>query len=104
VVDDIDEGRVVDFGTQAPDGDMGPAIIWSFLKQGVEPYRHVGRQDPDVVDCCFQRTNSVGSVWKRLMLRLIIRMDRISHPRIWQPLMWYAYGEDIPRRGVTTDW
>ncbi|HOT97936.1 MAG TPA: hypothetical protein PLG50_08510 [bacterium] len=99
--DDLDDGTILDFGTETGSGDMGPMIVWGFEVRAWNHAVKTGKQDPGFVDTCFPEN---GTHWDRYWEEIDYEQGYTDGPDIYlheygHAIMYYAYGENSPSPG-----
>lgn len=99
--DDLDDGIVVDFGTQTGSGSARPMQIWNHLNSAWNHVASVGSQDPGFVDTCFPYdATHWDPFWEEIDIedQFADGPDVITH-EYGHAVMYYAYDEESPSPG-----
>lgn len=101
VHDDLDDGAVVDFGTETGSTDPGAMQVWNHLNLAWVNAVANGGQDPGFVDSCFPEDETR---WDRFWEELDVEAQYVDGPDVvfheyGHAVMYYAYDEDNPSPG-----
>ncbi|MBL8297271.1 MAG: hypothetical protein JNN30_02880 [Rhodanobacteraceae bacterium] len=99
--DDLDDGVVVDFGSQTGSGSPKPMQIWNHFNQAWNHVSGTGAQDPGFVDSCFPYD---ATRWDRFWEEVDIEEQYNDGPDVvtheyGHAVMYYAYDEESPSPG-----
>jgi hypothetical protein len=99
--DDLDDGTVVDFGSQTGSGSPRPMQIWNHFNQAWNHVAGTGGQDPGFVDSCFPYD---ATRWDRYWEEVDIEEKYSDGPDVvtheyGHAVMYYAYDEESPSPG-----
>ena len=102
VHDNLNDGSVVDFGTDTGSTNINSMQIWNMLNLAWNHASTVGGRDPGFVDSCFPEGS--GAKWDRFWEEIDIPGSDNNAPDIvtheyGHAVMWYAYGSDNPSPG-----
>ncbi|MGM0611506.1 MAG: hypothetical protein ACQES5_10535 [Thermodesulfobacteriota bacterium] len=102
VHDDLDDGTVLDFGTETGATNAHSMQIWNMLNLAWHGAVTMGGRDPGFVDSCFPEGS--GAQWDRFWEEIDIPASDNDAPDIvtheyGHAVMYYAYGSDNPSPG-----
>lgn len=101
VRDDVNDGTVIDFGSQTGSTHIKTMQIWNHLNLAWNHASTAGGQDPGFVDSCYPYDKTR---WDRFWEEIDIEEgyndgpDVVTH-EYGHAVMWYAYDEDNPSPG-----
>lgn len=101
VRDNLNDGAVVDFGTETGSTDTGSMQVWNHLNLVWVHSVVNGGQDPGFVDSCFPEDNTR---WDRFWEELDVEAQYVDGPDVvfheyGHAVMYYAYDDDNPSPG-----
>ncbi|MDY6904323.1 MAG: hypothetical protein SWH61_06530 [Thermodesulfobacteriota bacterium] len=102
VHDDLDDGTVLDFGSETGGSNANSMQIWNMLNLAWAGAVGMGGRDPGFVDSCFPEGS--GAQWDRFWEEIDIPASDNDAPDIvtheyGHAVMYYAYGSDNPSPG-----